>query len=84
MLQSEESWDRLAHTVTASDLSCISVLFDCWRLVLKAVDLVAPMVLLQLGQCSAGHEPYEPYFAWLKFGISNGLEKNSNSTQFML
>ena len=26
----------------------------------------------------------KPYFAWLRFGISNWLKKNSNSTQFML
>ena len=25
---------------------------------------------------SAGHEPWKRYFAWLKFGISNGLDKN--------
>ena len=31
-----------------------------------------------------GHENQKPYFAWLKFGISNGLKKNSNSTQLML
>ena len=33
---------------------------------------------------SAGHEPWESHFAWLKFGFSNGFKKNSNSTQFML
>ena len=36
---------------------------------------------------SAGHDSHEPlksYFAWFKFGISNGLKKNRNSTQIML
>ena len=35
-------------------------------------------------KASLGHERLKPYFAWLKFGISNGLKRNSNSTQLML
>ena len=36
------------------------------------------------GYSSARHEPQKSYFAWLRFGISNRLKKNLNSTQLML
>ena len=53
----------------------------------RSIALQAPgQAQRQVRHSSAGHEPWKNYFkfAWLKFSISSGLKKNSNSTQLML